>query len=256
MRNLAIFDVDGTLTATNEVDHECFVSAMRSSFALGDGDLDWAGAPHVTDASIMRWICETHAGHAPPTHQRDSFIGEFVGLLRKALTASPERFAPVPGATGLVPILESAGWDVALATGGWSASAQLKLGEVEPALLRVAFASASDAESREEILRLALSRAESRSGSSYSRVVSLGDGLWDVRTARALDMPFIGIATGRRAEELRGAGASIVLPDFLERSALLDALATACVPVLLPVAKGTLAEASPSHEKGGRHADR
>jgi phosphoglycolate phosphatase-like HAD superfamily hydrolase len=230
MRNLAIFDVDGTLTATNEVDHECFVSAMRSSFALGDGDLDWAGAPHVTDASIMRWICERHAGHAPPTDQRDSFIGEFVGLLREALTASPKRFAPVPGATGLVSILESAGWDVALATGGWGPSAQLKLGEVDPELLTVAFASASDAESREEIVRLAESRAISRSGSRYARVVSIGDGLWDVHAARTLGLPFVGISVGRRADELRGAGVSVVLPDLLDRSALLDALVTASIP--------------------------
>jgi phosphoglycolate phosphatase-like HAD superfamily hydrolase len=239
MRNLAIFDVDGTLTATNEVDHECFLRALRSSFALGDGtgELDWAGAPHVTDASIMRWLCETHAGGTPLAPQRDSFIGEFVALLRQALTTSPERFAAVPGAPGLVSELESAGWDVALATGGWSASAQLKLGEVDPALLRVAFASASDAESREEIVLLAQQRAAARSGSSYSRVVSIGDGLWDVRTARALDMPFIGIATGGRADELRRAGASVVLPDFLDRPTLLDALATASIP-------------------GERHADR
>jgi phosphoglycolate phosphatase-like HAD superfamily hydrolase len=234
MRGLAIFDIDGTLTATNEVDYECFLGAMRSVFGLDAQEIDWTAAPHVTDAAIMRWLCEVHVGQAPQVNQREKFTTDFVALLQDALTLSPERFAPIPGAPGLVSALRSADWDIALATGGWGASARLKLAECDPELLGVALASASDAESREEIVRLATSRAASRSATSYSRIVSIGDGLWDLRTACALRLPFIGIATGARADELREAGASIVLPDLLDRAALLEALATA--PTLAPAA--------------------
>ena len=38
---LAIFDVDGTLTRTNEVDEICFVQAFAEAHAITGVDTDW-----------------------------------------------------------------------------------------------------------------------------------------------------------------------------------------------------------------------
>jgi phosphoglycolate phosphatase-like HAD superfamily hydrolase len=120
---------------------------------------------------------------------------------------------------------------VAVATGGWLASATVKLraAGVEAAELPP-MACADDAESREDIVRLAWQRAEAQAGITFDRVVSIGDAPWDVRTARSLGLPFIGIATGARAERLRTAGAQMVLPNFSDRAAVVAALSVCREP--------------------------
>ena len=87
----------------------------------------------------------------------------------------------------------------------------------------------SEAHTREEIVRLAIARARERYGCTYLRIVSVGDGVWDVRTAQQLQLPFVGVAQGAHAEALRAAGARIVLRDLADASAVLNALESATV---------------------------
>ena len=44
----------------------------------------------------------------------------------------------------------------------------------------------------------------------------VGDGIWDARACRSLRMPFVGVASGVRADRLRAEGATLVVPDFAE----------------------------------------
>jgi FMN phosphatase YigB (HAD superfamily) len=45
MSRLVVFDIDGTLTDTNDVDDECFRRAVADIFALSYTSLDWSDAP-------------------------------------------------------------------------------------------------------------------------------------------------------------------------------------------------------------------
>jgi phosphoglycolate phosphatase-like HAD superfamily hydrolase len=119
---------------------------------------------------------------------------------------------------------------VAIATGGWSPSARLKLAAAGLDDPRLVLACSSDAVTRTEILELAHGRARERVGADFQRVVSVGDAAWDVRTAAELRWPFVGIGRGARARALREAGAAIVLPDFTDRAAVYAALDAATVP--------------------------
>ena len=92
-------------------------------------------------------------------------------------------------------------------------------------------ACAEDAESREDIVRLAWHKAEAQAGIAFQRVVSVGDAPWDVRTARSLGLPFVGIATGGLADRLRAEGAKTIVPDFSDAAAVLAALSSAASPV-------------------------
>jgi hydroxymethylpyrimidine pyrophosphatase-like HAD family hydrolase len=38
--HLVVFDIDGTLTATNKVDNECFVHAMQEVLQINDIDTE------------------------------------------------------------------------------------------------------------------------------------------------------------------------------------------------------------------------
>ena len=78
-----------------------------------------------------------------------------------------------------------------------------------------------------------MSLASARTGTSFERVVSVGDALWDVEAAAVLGIPFVGIAAGERAIALRQAGTTHVLPDLSDLTELSDALDRACIPTAL-----------------------
>jgi phosphoglycolate phosphatase-like HAD superfamily hydrolase len=229
MRRLAVFDIDGTLTDTNAVDDECFTRAVAEVLGLDAVALDWSTAPHVTDSGLLRWLAERHRGGPPTPDEADAVQRRFLELLRAELAAAPARFRPVPGAPTALRALQAVGWEVAVATGGWEASARLKLRAIGLDLSWCALASGSDAETRAEILRLAVHRAGG-DGSEPARVVSIGDGVWDVRAAGVLGWPFVGVAAEAQADRLRIAGASTILPDLEDVPTLCAALETAAVP--------------------------
>jgi phosphoglycolate phosphatase-like HAD superfamily hydrolase len=64
----------------------------------------------------------------------------------------------------------------------------------------------------------------------FARIVSVGDGSWDVRTARNLRLPFLGIGSGDGETKLRRAGATHVLEDFADYTQLIHCLLDADIP--------------------------
>src|SRR5262245_10379213 len=92
------------------------------------------------------------------------------------------------------------------------------------------FTYADDARSRADIVQLARERAEAFYERRFNRVVSVGDGVWNVQTATALGLPFVGIATRSKADRLRSAGARAVLSDYSNLDAMWIALETATTP--------------------------
>ena len=189
--------------------------------------IDWSGAPHITDGAIARYLWARYRARAARPHDLEEIQQRFLAILRAELTRAPERFGAIAGARTLFPHLRRAGWHVALATGGWRASATMKLRAAGLGATELPMACADDAESREDIVRLAWRKAETLTGVTFQRVVSVGDASWDVRTARSLGLPFVGLATGGRADRLRAAGAKTIVPDFTDAAAVLAALRSA-----------------------------
>src|SRR6266851_3793895 len=113
MPRLVVFDIDGTLTDTNDVDDECFRRAVADIFALAY-------------SALARWLCQKHCRRDASDAELASLTAHFVDLLRQELTRVPARFSATSGALGLFADLRAAGWGVALATGGWLPSATLK----------------------------------------------------------------------------------------------------------------------------------
>jgi phosphoglycolate phosphatase-like HAD superfamily hydrolase len=59
---------------------------------------------------------------------------------------------------------------------------------------------------------------------AFEKVVYVGDGVWDVRAARALGIGFLGLATGTKAVRLLEEGASCVLPDLSDPMRVVERL--------------------------------
>jgi phosphoglycolate phosphatase-like HAD superfamily hydrolase len=153
-----------------------------------------------------------------------SFAVAFLARLERALTANP--CAETPGAGALLERVRSTPEVVAcIATGGWERSARRKLAAAGIDVSGLAFASCNDARNRRDIVRTATRRACALAGGEEpSAYVSVGDGVWDVVTARQLGMAFIGVARGEQAVRLRDLGAAVVIEDFTDTDAFLAAV--------------------------------
>jgi phosphoglycolate phosphatase-like HAD superfamily hydrolase len=236
MSKLAVFDVDGTLTDTSAVDSDCYLAALGSALDVREVDSDWDTYTDCTDAGILAEVFHARYGRRPSTLEVSRFVDEFARRLQASHREDAARFAPIAGAPQLLQRLRRCQeWHVAIATGGWDRSARLKLGFAAIAVDGVPLASADDSPSRETILRCAIQRARNHWGPvSFSRIVAVGDAEWDVRAASRLALPFVGVASGDRAETLRARGARTILEDFRDTDQAICCLETAGAPRSYP----------------------
>ncbi|HYU98220.1 MAG TPA: HAD family hydrolase [Pyrinomonadaceae bacterium] len=232
--NLAIFDIDGTLTNTNNVDEDCFVKALAEVHSINDIVTDWTAYPHTTDSGITQHIFEERFGRSPEETELSKFKNCFVGMLSQQYQTDSLNFAEIPGASVALQMLkQDSDWAVAIATGCWRESALLKLKVANIDTDGIPGAYAEDGLSREDILKAAVSRSLEQHGvSCFERTVSIGDGLWDVRTAGRLSFAFLGIGCGESASRLQQAGARHVIADFSDYDRVLKFLREAEIPTL------------------------
>ena len=232
--NLAIFDIDGTLTNTNNVDEDCFIKALADAHAIDDIVTDWAAYPHTTDSGIVQHIFQEKFGRNPEEAEISKLTNCFVNMLSEYYQSDSSSFAEIPGSAVALRMLEQdSDWAVAIATGCWRESAlvKLKAANIDPEGIPAAYAE--DGLSREDILNAAVSRSLLQHAvSSFEKIVSVGDGLWDVRTAGRLGFAFLGIGAGESATRLRQAGARHVVEDFSDYDQLLKLLMEAQIPKL------------------------
>jgi phosphoglycolate phosphatase-like HAD superfamily hydrolase len=230
--NLAIFDIDDTLTRTMEVDSSCYVQAFADVLGIRRIDTDWSAYEHTTDSWIAPALIRRHLRREAEPVAIEDVRNRFVALLQAAHARRPETISAMPGATSLLMALRaSADWAIAIATGGWGSSARFKLEAAGLDVREATFACADDADTRHEIVRCAMERAaQSHDLPRFDRVVSIGDAVWDVKTAARLELPFIGIAEHEQARRLAPHGADLILPHFEPVDAFLSALQRAPKP--------------------------
>lgn len=240
--SLAVFDLDGTLTATNEVDSRCFVQAVEDVLGFAP-ESDWASYEHTTDEGILAEAVAAHAA-AYTEDELGRVKRRFFELLAAACRNCPSLFAPLPGARDFVRYLSASGWQVCIATGAWRGSAEIKLRgagfEHVPAMT-----TCDGLASRERIVEKAVGLAAAGAEHPFDRIVAVGDGIWDVKAAARLQLPFVGIGTGSKAELLAAAGATTLLADYSDISAAEAALATAREPEV----SATAVSANPSLQR-------
>ncbi len=209
--NIALFDIDGTLTESNEIDSICFADAFRDVFGAGI-DTDWDSYQHTTDRGIVIEALRRLRGREPDAHEIALHRTRFVELLGERMTELHE----VPEAAAFLSQMQARDWRVVLCTGAWSESGQLKLMRAGlPTALPLA--SCDDDIAREDILRRGIALA---GAGDDDVIVSFGDAPWDVRAAAKLNLPFIGIAKGKRAESLRRSGGTEVFEHFEDAAAV------------------------------------
>lgn len=216
---IAVFDIDGTLTDSIPQHQEAFEAALRH-FGFPALRTDWAAYRHHTDSGIFAeaWDEAGFAGAPDLAGLEARFAPRFAAAVAR------RPIAEITGAAALLRALEGSRWAVAFATGSLAGAAHTKLAAVGRAPAPGELVTASEHESREAIVAQAIENARQRHGiGGAAPVVSVGDGVWDAKTARALGVAFLGVGAGEGAARLQAAapGAPIV-QDLTDGLAVLE----------------------------------
>ena len=221
VRKLVVFDVDGTLTRSNHCDAIAFVAAIEDVFGIRDICQDWLLYQNVTDSGIVEELVHNVLGRSPTDPELAAVQDRCKARLEAYL--AEEELAPIAGAPELLERLSAdLSWEVTFATGAWLGSTAVKLRAAGLSLDLDKGASANDAVRRDDIVLTAIGRcAEKAGGMAFDRIVSVGDGVWDVKTAARLALPFVGVGAETDVGPLREAGANHVIENFTDVDATL-----------------------------------
>lgn len=214
---LCIFDIDGTLTESVIQHQTAFLKALLG-FGLVCENRNWASYLHHSDSAIFCEIAELEMGRLPIQEELERFDRDMLQLFKQEVALTP--LCEVNGARVFLEELALLGIPVAFATGSMRGPAREKLNflfgdQWQEELL----SSASESLTREEIVEGAKERALSYyKVPRFDRIISFGDGVWDLKTAHTLGLEFIGITGGTgKFQGLCGEGQ--VFPDFGEITA-------------------------------------
>jgi beta-phosphoglucomutase-like phosphatase (HAD superfamily) len=100
---IALFDIDGTLTASNEIDSICFAEAFRDVFGLSL-NTDWGSYEHTTDRGIATEAL-IRSGREATESALSLHRMRFVELLDQRMTTLDE----IPGARAFLAALLARG---------------------------------------------------------------------------------------------------------------------------------------------------
>lgn len=232
--NLVIFDVDGTLVRTSNIDDLCFARAVADEWGIDKIDLEWSSYSYSTDSGISQQLYVQHYGSNPTDQDVLRLKERYEQLLGEAILTQPSAYVEVPGASTMLNELISAkDWKVAVCSGAWRLSAFLKLSTAGINLVGAATAFADDALHRENIIEYAIARAFTLNHQIvFCKIVYVGDSLWDLRAASHLKLAFVGVEGSGRGGLLTARSGFEIVRDFTDYTKILQVFCDAEVPIL------------------------
>jgi phosphoglycolate phosphatase len=227
VKTLVLFDIDGTLVLTGGAGGRAMTLAFEDLFSIPDG-FRGIPMPGRTDSWILSDAAAVHGipANAPELAR---FPEVYLRHLAREIHTPSPRTLIMPGVTDLLDMLATDG-DVflALLTGNYEAAAQLKLEHFNLWRYFRSGAFGDGAADRSGLVPKALARVEKEGGPVFSpgEAVVIGDTPLDVACAAVSGARSIAVATGHYSvDDLRAAGAGVVLEDLSDTSAVLRALA-------------------------------
>jgi len=212
---LLLFDIDGTILKTNigrqTIDHTLTRLCGRP---ISSEEVSFSGK---TDPQIMQEIL-LHNGLSAP--EAAALVPEVLEMYVEAArqTIAPHHVEVLPGVRDLIDHLAAQNTvQLALLTGNLEETAYLKLEAVGLAGYFPFGAFGSDHADRTELPPIAVQRAYTHTGRSYTgkNVVIIGDSENDVRCGRGIGVFAVAVATGRISRTALAAQTPDLLLDDL-----------------------------------------
>jgi phosphoglycolate phosphatase-like HAD superfamily hydrolase len=206
--NLLVFDIDGTLLDSENVHQTGFVNALH---AIGVEFVNtyWESYTHLTDSFIAKENYETDVNRGFSPYMLELFENQFLDQIKNC------NVTQIAGANAFLQrILKETNYAICFATGSLLKPALLKLDRAEIEYNQTVLETSNNYFTREEIVNSAIAKAKTyHNVSTFKRVISLGDGVWDVKTAQNLGIEFIGIGEGNQ-EKLASHGVKHHFENF------------------------------------------
>ncbi len=190
---LYIFDIDGTLLDSAQSYVEVLVKAFRR-MGLQEIDTDFDNYLHHTDSYALQYNFEKNFDRPFKEdlyQELDQYLGEEIQR-----QAPPE---PIPGAAQFIDDLKTRSIPFAYATGAFPQPTHYKMREAGVWLSEALLATSINHITRETMVQEAITRARRFFNvKEEKRVISVGDGLWDLQTAQNIGVEFVGIGLKNR----------------------------------------------------------
>lgn len=217
MTTLLLFDIDGTLITTGGAGFRAMKRAVTLTLGV-EHALDTIPVAGRTDSIILRDAVHAIDRRVLSHELREQIREVYCELLQRELELVGGGPGVLPGVRELLSRLaDDPAYHVALLTGNFSQSAQIKLGYFDLWRYFDWGAFGEDAVDRNDLLPVALSRYRERTGLSIepANVVIIGDTPNDVEVARMGQARAVCVTTGQydRAALIE-AGADIVFHDL------------------------------------------
>ncbi|WGH75004.1 HAD family hydrolase [Tenacibaculum tangerinum] len=187
--NLIVFDIDDTLTKSEHQHQKAYVQAMKS-FGITKINQDWKSYKNMTDSYILKKNYETNF----KKKFSFSFIPAFEEKMTTFLREMPKT-KEINGARNSVDFfMKETDYAICFATGSLLQPALLKLEQAGINFVPNLVETSNNLFTREEIVHAAIQKAKSYfQVKEFKNIISVGDGIWDARTAKNLGVHFLGI---------------------------------------------------------------
>lgn len=186
---LIVFDIDDTLTKSEYQHQLAYVNTMKE-LGITNINQNWSEYQHHTDCYILKVNFESNLS--------EDFGFEFVEKFERRMTEillTLNTVSEITGAKDIVKKLsDSSDYGIAFATGSFLKPALIKLNQAGIDYDEKLVVGSNACFSREEIVQSAISQAKSyHQVDRFENIISVGDGIWDLNTAKNLGLHFIGI---------------------------------------------------------------
>lgn len=198
-KRLIVFDIDDTLTKSEDQHQSSYVDSMYH-FGIKDIDQNWKSYVHHTDSYILK---ENYNRNLSSSFGF-SFVETFEEEMTKRILELPET-REISGAKKVVSFfMNDTSYGVCFATGSLVKPALVKLEQAEIPFVPELVVGSNQFYTREEIVKNAIERARNfYKVDIFEHIISVGDGIWDLKTARNLGIHFMGILDKNLADFLK-----------------------------------------------------
>lgn len=209
-KNLIVFDIDGTLTESVKIHQKAFTE-MLTEIGVEKINSEFKSFKHHTDWFIAKSIYESD--------KKENISELKISEFEKGLTEkiSSEIIKEIKGAKKLIEHIEkNTEYGVCYATGSLLRPAKYKLESIGINYNEKLLIASDNIYEREKIVSKAIDNAkEFYCIEKFNRIISIGDGLWDLVTAKNLNLEFIGIGLANK-KILEENGANLIFQDLTE----------------------------------------
>jgi phosphoglycolate phosphatase-like HAD superfamily hydrolase len=210
-KNLIVFDIDDTLTKSEFQHQLAYVNTMKH-FGITEINTHWKTYKHHTDSYILSENYEVNL-------KRDftfSFIPDFETKMTEELLKLKQT-EEIVGARAIVDFfMNETNYAITFATGSLLQPALVKLKQAGIAHNKDLVVSSNTIFEREGIVTEAITRAKQiYNVETFDSIISIGDGLWDLATARNLEVHFIGIGS-KNSEDFKSNNCKVIIDDWTD----------------------------------------